>query len=75
MFLSFANSTHQHVEHISILLTIFYSLVFLFVFLPVVLATDENRMHLSPFHSHKMNLRDTTGLYWRFQERGESVNF
>lgn len=31
-------------------------------------------MHLTPFHSQKMNLRNTIGVYCGFQERGESVN-
>ena len=31
-------------------------------------------MHLSPFHSHKINSGNTTRVYCRFQERGKSVN-
>lgn len=72
MFFSFANSKHQYVEHISIRLTIFHSLVYsfflfcLFVLLPLVTAADESRTHLSPFHGHKMNRRDKTGLHCGF---------
>lgn len=56
----------------------FHLLCFVFVFLclllPLVTVVDENRMHLTPFHSQKMNLRNTIGVYCGFQERGESVN-
>ncbi len=60
LFLSFVNNTHQYVQHISILLTIFplLSCMVLCLLLPLVTASDENIMHLSPFHSHQMNLRE-----------------
>lgn len=49
--------------------------VFLFFFLsflpPLVTAVDENTMHLNPFHSQKIKLRNTTGVYCWFQEGGE----
>lgn len=77
MSLSFANSTQQYAEHISIWLTIFHSLVFslfLFVLLPLVTAADESRTHLSPFQGHKM--RETRqGCIVRFEREEKAWTF
>lgn len=71
-FLPFVHTKHQYAKHVSISLTRSVFLAYSFCFSSI--SYSPWKEHLSSFHIGRMNLRNTTGPYYVFLEKGEKVN-